>query len=52
MNKPELFFARDLDWYDWLLENHDNSEGIYLIFYKLELKVPTMRWEEAVKVAL
>ena len=52
MSKPELFFSRDVEWYDWLLQNHDNSEGVYLIFYKLELKVPTMRWEEAVKVAL
>ncbi len=52
MTKPELFFERDVDWYDWLLTNHDSSEGVYLVFYKLELKVPTMRWEEAVKVAL
>ncbi|MDJ0645277.1 MAG: YdeI/OmpD-associated family protein [Flavobacteriaceae bacterium] len=50
--KEELFFERDVDWYDWLLSNHDKSDGIYLIFYKLELNVPTMRWEEAVKVAL
>ncbi|NNC69461.1 MAG: hypothetical protein HKN90_01410 [Flavobacteriaceae bacterium] len=50
--KPELFFERDVDWYDWLLSNHDRSSGVYLIFYKLELKIPTMRWEEAVKVAL
>ncbi len=46
--KPELFFERNTDWYDWLLQNHNTSNGIYLIFYKLELKVPTMRWEEAV----
>jgi uncharacterized protein YdeI (YjbR/CyaY-like superfamily) len=52
MEKPELFFERDTDWYDWLLHNHDQSQGVYLIFYKLELKVPTMRWEDAVKVAL
>ena len=52
MERPELFFERDVDWYDWLLTNHDTSNGVYLIFYKLELKVPTMRWEEAVKVAL
>ncbi|MBT8274265.1 MAG: YdeI/OmpD-associated family protein, partial [Bacteroidia bacterium] len=38
--------------YDWLLQNHDKSNGVYLIFYKIELKVPSMRWEEAVKVAL
>jgi uncharacterized protein YdeI (YjbR/CyaY-like superfamily) len=52
MTKPELFFPRDEEWYDWLLQNHDSSEGVYLIFYKLELKVPTMRWEDAVKAAL
>jgi len=52
MTKPELFFPRDTDFYDWLLSNHNTSKGIYVIFYKLELNVPTMRWEEAVKVAL
>ena len=52
MKIPELFFERDTDLYDWLLHNHDKQEAIYLIFYKLELGVPTMRWEEAVKVAL
>ena len=52
MTKPQLFFERDVDWYDWLLQNHEQSDGVFLIFYKLELKVPTMRWEEAVKVAL
>jgi len=51
-DKPELFFPSDKDWCDWLLKNHNASKGIYLIFYKLELNVPTMRWEEAVKVAL
>ncbi len=49
---PELYFERDVDWYDWLLGNYDTSKGVYLIFFKLELKTPTMRWEEAVKVAL
>lgn len=49
---PELFFARDDDWYEWLLQNHESTSCVYLIFYKLELGVPTMRWEDAVKVAL
>jgi len=52
MDTPELYFYRDIDWYDWLLQNHNTSKGVYLIFYKLETKKPTMRWEEAVKVAL
>ncbi len=49
---PELYFERDTDWYDWLLQNHNQHKAIYLIFYKLETGIPTMRWEEAVKVAL
>ncbi len=52
MDFPELYFERDTDWYDWLLSNHDKHKAVYLVFYKLETKIPTMRWEEAVKVAL
>ena len=52
MELPELYFHKDVDWYDWLLKNHDKHKGVYLIFYKLEMNDPTMRWEEAVKVAL
>lgn len=52
MELPELYFERDIDWYDWLLQHHHAHQGVYLIFYKLELDIPTMRWEEAVKVAL
>lgn len=52
MEYPELYFERDTDWYNWLLSNHDKTKAVYLIFYKLELNIPTMRWEEAVKVAL
>lgn len=51
-NFPEIHFERDTDWYDWLLNNHHKAKGINLIFYKLELNIPTMRWEEAVKVGL
>lgn len=47
-----LYFERDTDFYDWLRHNHDKHKAVYLIFYKLELNVPTMRWEDAVKVAL
>ena len=52
MELPELYFQKDVEWYDWLLTNHDKHKGVYLIFYKLEMNVPTMRWHEAVKVAL
>ena len=49
---PELYFERDTDWYDWLLQNHKQVKSVYLIFYKLEMNIPTMRWEEAVKIAI
>lgn len=53
MEKPELYFPRDVEWREWLDSNHDRfPQGVYLIFYKLETKIPSMRWEEAVKVAL
>lgn len=51
-NLKEYYFKNDTEWRTWLLENHNTSKGIYVIFYKLETKIPTMRWEEAVKVAL
>ncbi len=52
MEFPELYFERDVEWYNWLLHNHQSYKGVYLIFHKLEMQIPTMRWEEAVKVAL
>ncbi|WP_303316082.1 YdeI/OmpD-associated family protein [Flavivirga abyssicola] len=52
METTELYFKTDTEWRDWLHKNHGTSKGIYLIFYKVENKEPSMRWEEAVKVAL
>jgi len=49
-NKQELYFKTDTEWRQWL--SYGNDEGVYLIFYKVENKEPSMRWEEAVKVAL
>ena len=48
----ELYFKTDTEWRTWLHDHHQTSEGIYLIFYKIETNIPSMRWEEAVKVAL
>jgi uncharacterized protein YdeI (YjbR/CyaY-like superfamily) len=53
IEKPELYFPRDVEWREWLELNHrSHLQGVYLIFYKFETNVPTMRWEEAVRVAL
>ncbi|QCX37871.1 hypothetical protein FF125_05255 [Aureibaculum algae] len=49
---PEIYFKKDIEWRAWLEENHTTVGGVYLIFYKVESDMPSMRWEEAVKVAL
>lgn len=48
----EHYFKSDNEWREWLHNNHHISKGVYLIFYKVEHENDSMRWEEAVKVAL
>jgi len=48
----EHYFKTDVQWREWLHFNHSTSKGVYLIFYKVEHENDSMRWEEAVKVAL
>lgn len=48
----EFYFKNDTEWRNWLAKNYDSKDGIYLIFYKVENEEASMRWEEAVKVAL
>lgn len=50
--KPELYFKSQEEWRDWLLENHKISQGVYLILYRVNSGIASMRWEEAVRVAL
>lgn len=50
--REELYFKNDVEWRTWLEKNHDSSTGVYLIFYKVSSEKESMRWEEAVKVAL
>lgn len=46
------YFKNETEWRDWLHNNHQQDEGIYLIFYKVDHEKESMRWEEAVRVAL
>ncbi|MFH6604290.1 YdeI family protein [Maribacter algicola] len=50
--RPELYFKNDSEFRKWLHENHDCHEGAYLIFYAVAHENDSMRWEEAVRVAL
>ena len=48
----EFYFKNDTEWRAWLHRNHEQTEGIYLILYKIEHPNESMLWEEAVRVAL
>ncbi len=48
----EHYFKTDILWRNWLHDNHEQKEGIYLIFYAVSHENESMRWEEAVRVAL
>lgn len=50
--REELYFKNADDWRNWLSQNYDTSGGVYLILYKVSSDKPSMRWEEAVRVAL
>jgi len=52
VEKPLLYFKNHTEWRFWLEENHTISKGVFLVFYKVENQEESMRWEEAVKVAL
>ncbi len=49
---PEIYFKNSAEWREWLVDNWDNSNGVYLIFYKVNHHNESMRWEDAVKQAL
>lgn len=48
----EFYFKNDTEWRIWLHKNHTASQGIYLIFYKVGHEIESMRWEEAVRIAI
>lgn len=52
LNMEELYFKCDTEWRNWLHIHHHDVDGVYLIFYKIDHEMPSMRWEEAVRVAL
>ena len=39
-------------WREWLHENHDKKQSVWLIHYKMKSSMPTISWSEAVDEAL
>jgi uncharacterized protein YdeI (YjbR/CyaY-like superfamily) len=50
--KEHLYFKNAQEWREWLHDNHHMSTGVYLIFYRVDSAFESMRWEEAVQVAI
>lgn len=50
--KEHLYFKNAAAWREWLHDNHHSSTGVYLLFYKVSSPFESMRWEEAVQVAI
>lgn len=49
----ETFYAQDRQaWREWLEKNHNSSNGIWLMYYKVKSGKPSIRYSEAVKEAL
>jgi uncharacterized protein YdeI (YjbR/CyaY-like superfamily) len=47
-----LYFKNAQEWRNWLHENHQTATKVYLVFYKIGSGYESMRWEEAVQVAI
>ncbi len=48
----ELFFESREEWRKWLEYHHEKSDGIWLVYYKKNTKIPTISYTEAVEEAL
>jgi len=49
---PQHYFKTPNDFRDWLEDNHGSITGINVVLYKVDDPRPSMRWAEAVQVAL
>lgn len=50
--KELIYFKNAEEWREWLQNNHYSSKGVHLIFYKVNSDKESMRWEDAVQVAI
>jgi uncharacterized protein YdeI (YjbR/CyaY-like superfamily) len=53
LKEKELFYFKNTqEWRNWLHENHNSYTSVELIFYRVDSVFESMRWEEAVQVAI
>lgn len=52
-NEIETFCpASQQEWRQWLQENHDKKQSVWLIYYKMKTGMRTLSWSDAVDEAL
>jgi uncharacterized protein YdeI (YjbR/CyaY-like superfamily) len=51
-DKDLHYFKNAQEWRNWLHDNHATSKGVHLVFYRVTSTFESMRWEEAVQVAI
>lgn len=44
--------ANRQEWRQWLQQHHDNTQSVWLVYYKKQANRPTITWSEAVDEAL
>lgn len=49
---PEIFLPTREEWREWLAENHDQSDGVWMIFHNKKSGLPTLTYDEFVEEAL
>ncbi|MEM9832784.1 MAG: YdeI/OmpD-associated family protein [Bacteroidota bacterium] len=49
---PQYYPETRQQWRAWLVENHTNSDGVWLVYYKKNTNKPTVTYDEAVEEAL
>ncbi|NNE67379.1 MAG: bacteriocin-protection protein [Pyrinomonadaceae bacterium] len=47
-----IFFENQQEWRDWLRENHQGKDELWVGYYKKATGLPTMTWSESVDQAL
>ncbi|WP_367388138.1 YdeI family protein [Lewinella sp. LCG006] len=53
MNETGIFYpTSQVDWRQWLEENHLYKQSVWLVFYAKSSEKPSISWSEAVDVAL
>jgi uncharacterized protein YdeI (YjbR/CyaY-like superfamily) len=49
----EVFYpANNQEWRQWLQENHDSKQAVWVVFYNKSAEKPTVKWSDTVDEAL